>query len=473
MGLSVIGNYYNLGVEALRKQQYYRYEQRALKLLQNPDAKYDKHQALVVCHMHKFSVGVLHLYEEQKQYQRILAYHLARRDSASVLACCRRFGHQEPGLWLQALWACVKDSTNENTSKNILELTELLPEVFIQKYQPISTKIQIKPGLLQILSVVAKERLLSPMLVVDALGTGSANVTLQYVRDYIISEIEREEDLITRHTQLTNKYKQDTDELREKIHQLKTSAVTFQGSRCSACHHQLELPSLHFLCQHSYHQHCFQSYSDNENECPACQPSNKNIVDLLKAREPSRDLHETFHSLLERTPDGFSLAAEYFGRSVFNKVTIVRLQNDSSKVPSPPIKPQVEQQKQPAVVVKKQEPVKEAPNEGRLRQTEGKSKTPTVIPIPEGRMRLQERHYGGSLEANLIRVSPKSTPKESPRKSSDMLSTNVVNKGASYDETKNPFFENTNPFEESTNPFGDPDEDDIEIDDDYNKNPFA
>jgi len=30
--------------------------------------------------------------------------------------------------------------------------------------------------------------------------------------------------------------------------------VIFQGSRCNACNHQLELPSIHFLCQHSFHQ---------------------------------------------------------------------------------------------------------------------------------------------------------------------------------------------------------------------------
>lgn len=97
-----------------------KYEQRILKLLQNSDAKYDKHQALVVCHMHKFSAGVLHLYEEQKLYQRILGYHLARKDATSVLSCCHRFGCQEPSLWLQALWACVRGAVPVDT---------LLPEV--------------------------------------------------------------------------------------------------------------------------------------------------------------------------------------------------------------------------------------------------------------------------------------------------------------------------------------------------------
>ncbi len=32
------------------------------------------------------------------------------------------------------------------------------------------------------------------------------------------------------------------------------SAKIFQVSKCSVCSHPLELPSVHFLCQHSYHQ---------------------------------------------------------------------------------------------------------------------------------------------------------------------------------------------------------------------------
>lgn len=49
-----------------------KYSQKALNLLQNPDVKYDKPQALVVCYMNKFSEGVLYLYEEQKLYTQIL-----------------------------------------------------------------------------------------------------------------------------------------------------------------------------------------------------------------------------------------------------------------------------------------------------------------------------------------------------------------------------------------------------------------
>lgn len=40
---------------------------------------------------------------------------------SSVLACCRRFGHQEPTLWVQALWSCIRESKGASM--------DLLPEV--------------------------------------------------------------------------------------------------------------------------------------------------------------------------------------------------------------------------------------------------------------------------------------------------------------------------------------------------------
>lgn len=68
---------------------------------------------------------------------------------------------------------------------------------------------------------------------------------------------------------------------------------------------------------------CFQSFSENENECPACLPNNKKLLDIIKAQEQSRDLHETFHSLLDRAEDPFSLVADYFGRGVFKKLMVI------------------------------------------------------------------------------------------------------------------------------------------------------
>ena len=46
-------------------------------------------------------------------------------------------------------------------------------------------------------------------------------------------------------------------------------------------------------------------------------------MDIIRAQEHGRDLHETFHNQLERAQDGFSVVADYFGRGVFNKVNFL------------------------------------------------------------------------------------------------------------------------------------------------------
>lgn len=73
------------------------------------------------------------------------------------------------------------------------------------------------------------------------------------------------------------------------------SAKIFQKTKCSMCNSPLELPSVHFLCSHSFHQHCFESYAESEAECPTCTPENRKVMDMLRAQEQKRDLHDHFN----------------------------------------------------------------------------------------------------------------------------------------------------------------------------------
>lgn len=82
----------------------------------------------------------------------------------------------------------------------------------------------------------------------------SLTCTLGDVRSYLCSVLRTEDEQTQADAELTEKYRADTLKLREQIEAIKNSTIIFQGSRCSACHHQLELPSVHFMCQHSYHQ---------------------------------------------------------------------------------------------------------------------------------------------------------------------------------------------------------------------------
>ncbi|KAK2192567.1 hypothetical protein NP493_28g12007 [Ridgeia piscesae] len=164
-----------------------------------------------------------------------------------------------------------------------------------------------KFGYLDNVAHIDKNNLLPPLLVVQTLAHNST-ATLA-----VVKEDER----------LIQQYRDDTEKMRSHIEELKTSAKIFQASKCSVCSHPLDVPSVHFLCQHSYHQQCFESYAENDTDCPACLPENRRVLDIIHAQEQSRDLHEQFHSQLERSQDGFSVVAEYFSRGVFNKMTIL------------------------------------------------------------------------------------------------------------------------------------------------------
>lgn len=43
---------------------------------------------------------------------------------------------------------------------------------------------------------------------------------------------------------------------------------------------------------------------------------------MIKSQERNHELHGPFHNQLEKADDGFSVVADYFGRGVFNKVSI-------------------------------------------------------------------------------------------------------------------------------------------------------
>ena len=46
-------------------------------------------------------------------------------------------------------------------------------------------------------------------------------------------------------------------------------------------------------------------------------------MDIIRAQEQSRDLHETFHRQLDHAKDRFSLVADYYGRGVFKKLMVI------------------------------------------------------------------------------------------------------------------------------------------------------
>ena len=98
--------------------------------------------------------------------------------------------------------------------------------------------------------------------------------------------------------------------------------TVFQTRRCDACGRSLDLPTVHFLCKHSFHQNCLNETNGVEAECPRCAAANNNIRSFRKAQEDSADKHDMFQDALQRSRDKFGTISEFFGRGVMTAPTV-------------------------------------------------------------------------------------------------------------------------------------------------------
>lgn len=120
-----------------------------------------------------------------------------------------------------------------------------------------------------------------PIAVVQILSTGGT-VAIGVVREYLKKQLGREKEeidsvrsrllfsfvvlrlanvasrggLCTQDRALITSYRTESQKKRRDIVELSdpNTPRIFQVTRCSACGGQLDLPSVHFMCRHSYHQ---------------------------------------------------------------------------------------------------------------------------------------------------------------------------------------------------------------------------
>lgn len=111
---------------------------------------------------------------------------------------------------------------------------------------------------------------------------------------------------------------EDTLAMRKEIQDLRTNARIFQLSKCTACTFTLDLPAVHFMCMHSFHQRCL---GDNEKECPECASEYRSVMEMKRSLEQNSKDQDRFFQQVKTSKDGFSVIAEYFGKGIISKTT--------------------------------------------------------------------------------------------------------------------------------------------------------
>ncbi|OQR92954.1 vacuolar protein sorting-associated protein [Thraustotheca clavata] len=279
-------------------------EAAVLSLLDNPRVKYDEDHALILMQMHGLKQGKRYLYQKLHMYHMLLQHHMEEGEDAAVLELVKQ--QTDSNLWLLALRYFAERGPYPKNGPNTDEWSELKQLLSLVDVQP---SLQIPP--LQVVSILSQSR----------------EIPLSVVRPYVVSQLKKDQAHIEADTEEIKKYKQDTQKMRSQMAALSSKAVVFQATKCDLCNHDLDLPVVHFMCGHSYHQNCI---SETERECITCAPEHRHLLSLKQSLEVKAGNHEQFFNQLETAADGFNTIAEYFGKGIFKAEVPVETERSSN-----------------------------------------------------------------------------------------------------------------------------------------------
>ncbi|PHT45687.1 Vacuolar protein-sorting-associated protein 11 -like protein [Capsicum baccatum] len=252
---------------------------------------YDVDLAVILCEMNDFKEGLLFLYEKMKLYKEVIACYMQVHDHEGLIACCKRLGDLgkggDPSLWADLLK--YFGELGEDCSKEVKE----------------------------ILTYIERDDILPPIVVLQTLAKNPC-LTLSVIKDYIARKLEHESQLIEEDRRATEKYQEESVTMRKEIQDLRTNARIFQLSKCTTCTFTLDLPAVHFMCMHSFHQRCL---GDNEKECPECAPEYRAVLETKRSLEQSSKNPDQFFQQVKSSKDGFSVIADYFGKGIISKTS--------------------------------------------------------------------------------------------------------------------------------------------------------
>ncbi|KAH6781017.1 vacuolar protein sorting 11 [Perilla frutescens var. hirtella] len=253
--------------------------------------QYDVDLAIILCEMNSFKEGLLYLYEKLKLYKEVIACYMQTHDHEGLIACCKRLGDSgkggDPTLWADLLK--YFGELGEDCSREVKE----------------------------VLTYIERDDILPPILVLQTLSRNPC-LTLSVIKDYIARKLEQESKMIEEDRIAIEKYQEETSTMRKEIQDLRTNARIFQLSKCTACTFTLDLPAVHFMCMHSFHQRCL---GDNEKECPECAPEYRAVLEMKRNLEQNSKNQDYFFQQVRNSKDGFSVIAAYFGKGIISKTS--------------------------------------------------------------------------------------------------------------------------------------------------------
>lgn len=270
------------------------WENKAKALIEDKKVPIDTSSILLLSHLENFRAGTILVREKQGLRFDIFRSYTTAKDTSGAIKALHRYGPEEPALYPAAL-------AYFTSSPQILDEAGSEVDAVLKK--------------------IDDDGLMAPLQVIQTLSSNGV-ATMGLIKTYLSNTISRERSEITSNRRLITTYRASSQQMREEIATLSTKPETFNATRCAACSRQLELPTVHFLCKHSFHQACLNTSGDVEGEgseeCPLCAGKNAMVRRVREGQEASAQNHDMFLAALENSRDKFGTISEWFGRGVMS-----------------------------------------------------------------------------------------------------------------------------------------------------------
>ncbi|KAK7205492.1 hypothetical protein BZA70DRAFT_295277 [Myxozyma melibiosi] len=273
------------------EEEKVQWEEKSKELITSAQAPIDPSNVLLLSHLYSYREGRILVRERENLHIDIFRSYVSVNDTISAIQTLHKYGDIEPELYPLAL--------SYFTSS---------PEVMAIASDELS----------HVLKKIEEEGLMAPLQVIQALSV-NAVATVGIVKDYLSEIIEREKKEIETNRKLTESYQMETRAKIEEIRELETEPRVFQSTRCASCGAALDLPTVHFMCKHSFHRRCLNEVNE-DTECPSCKSNNATIRAIRRAQDDMADRHDLFKASLEESEDKFKVISDFFGRGVMQQV---------------------------------------------------------------------------------------------------------------------------------------------------------
>ena len=262
------------------------YGSKIKQLLDDARNRYDKSRVLMLLQVYEYSEGIVYLCQLMENKQELMFYFMKQSDYENIINLCKSHGREDSDLWVQALTYFA--NKQDEDGKSIRRISEILEEL-------------------------DKMDFLSPLVVLEILSKNS-KITFGVLQDFLKRQFRKNQQAMEQDKTEYERTMTRVKTLRKEMLELKTQARRFQSTKCAGCEQKLTLPSVHFMCLHSYHQHCL---TDSVRHCQLCVNESKVAFDRKRELEEQRLDHQLFFSELEGAQDRFKTIAKYFSRGLF------------------------------------------------------------------------------------------------------------------------------------------------------------